>query len=238
MIDVMEPAFGGSGPWRRIYVDLPGHGLSPPQDDIRSQDDLLNSIVAFADEVLPDVRFAVVGVSRGSYIARGLACMMPERLTGVALILPGGNPSSDPGRLPPVQVLQEDPAIRPHLSDDEVWAHDNISVVQSWEIIEKRRRLIHPARALFDAPQEERVFANFDFSFKDREEATVFTGPSLIVAGRQDSFSGYLDAMDLMQRFPRSTLAVLDMAGHALAWERPELFHALVRDWLSRLGTT
>jgi len=38
-----------------------------------------------------------------------------------------------------------------------------------------------------------------------------------------------------MHRFSRATLAVLDTAGHALAWERPEVFHALMRDWLDRL---
>jgi len=64
----------------------------------------------------------------------------------------------------------------------------------------------------------------------------VFEGPSLIVAGRQDSTTGYLDAIDLLPQFPRATIAVLDSAGHGLAWERPELFDALLRDWLVRLA--
>jgi pimeloyl-ACP methyl ester carboxylesterase len=75
----------------------------------------------------------------------------------------------------------------------------------------------------------------FEFSFAEEEQASFFDAPSLIVAGRQDSISGYLDAVDLMHQFRRATLAVLDTAGHALAWERPEVFHALVRDWLDRL---
>ena len=64
----------------------------------------------------------------------------------------------------------------------------------------------------------------------------VFDGPSLIVAGRQDSMSGYLDAVDLLPQFTRATLAVLDSAGHGLAWERPDLFNALFQDWLARLS--
>ena len=48
--------------------------------------------------------------------------------------------------------------------------------------------------------------------------------------------SGYLDSIELMHRFPRATLAVLDAAGHGLSFERPELFTELIRDWLQRLA--
>ena len=235
MMDVMEPCFRGADPWQRIYIDMPGHGLSPARDNIQSQDDVLNAIREFIDTELPKKRFAVAGFSRGSYLARGLVHTMPERISGVALIVPGGNPSSDPGRLPDPQVIVEDLTILPELSDAEIWAHENISVVQRRDIVEKRRQFIPPARTMFDAEQDARVMSAFDFSFAKEEEATTVDVQSLIVVGRQDSISGYLDGIDIMHRYPRATLAVLDTAGHALAWERPEVFHALVRDWLDRL---
>lgn len=235
MMDLMEPGIRGSGAWKRIYVDMPGHGGSPARDDIRSQDDLLNAVLDFINAILPDGPFAIAGLSRGSYIARGLVHKIPERVSGVALIVPGGNPSSDPGRLPAHQVIVDDASIAPELSEAELWAHENMSVVQRWDIVEKRRQIIAPARARFDAEQDARIMNAFEFSFASAEETTPVTVPSLIVAGRQDSFSGYLDSIDLMHRFPRATLAVLDTAGHALAWERPDVFHALVRDWLERM---
>lgn len=235
MVDVMEPAFRGPGAWKRIYVDMPGHGQSPARDDIQSQDDLLRAVLDFIDAKLPTGPFAIAGLSRGSYIARGLVHRLPERISGVALIAPGGNPSADPGRLPEPQIIEEDPSIRPELLEAEIWAHENMSVIQRWDIVEKRRQISAPARAMFDADQDARIMNAFEFSFAKEEENTPVTVPSLIVAGRQDSISGYLDAINLMQRFPRATLAVLDTAGHALAWERPEVFHALVRDWLARL---
>lgn len=236
MMDVMEPGFRGAGDWKRIYVDMPGHGRSPARDDIRSMDDLLGAVRECVDAVLPGERFAVAGLSRGSYIARGLVHRMPERISGVALIVPGGNPSADPARLPEVQVIAPDASILPALSEAEVWAHENMSVVQRWDIVEKRRQIIAPARALFDAAQDARVMEAFDFSFAAAEEAAEVAVPSLIVVGRQDSMSGYLDGIDLAQRYTRSTLAVLDTAGHALGWERPEVFQALVRDWLERVS--
>jgi pimeloyl-ACP methyl ester carboxylesterase len=235
MMDVMEPGFRGAGAWQRIYVDLPGHGRSPARDSIRSQDDLLEAVLDFIDGMLPGQRFVLAGLSRGSYIARGIAHRWPGRVLGVALIVPGGNPSADPARLPAPQVLAPDPSIAPDLAEGEIWAHETMSVVQRWDIVEKRRQIAAPARALYDAAQEARIAAAFEFSFAAAEEATVVTVPSLIVVGRQDSMSGYLDGVDLMHRFERGTLAVLDMAGHALAWERPEVFAALVRDWLDRI---
>lgn len=236
MMNVMEPGFHGAGNWRRLYVDLPGHGRSAPQDTIRSQDDLLSAVEDFIREVLPGGPFAVAGLSRGSYLARGLVHRMRERVSGVALIVPGGNPSSDPARLPKPVVLEEDASIRPHLAEGEIWPYENLSVIQSWDIIEKRRQTITPAKLLHDPEQEARVFGAFDFSFAAEEEQDVVDVPSLIVVGRQDSMSGFLDGVDLMHRYTRSTFAVLDTAGHGLGWERPDLFQALVRDWLTRLA--
>lgn len=236
MFEALEPVFEDLAGWRRIYVDLPGHGQSPGQDSIRSQDDLLAAVVEFVDQVLPDKPFGLIGLSRGSYLAEGLVHLHPRRVSGVALILPGGNPSSDADRLPPHDILEPDPTIRSELSEDELWGFDNMSVIQRRDIVETKRRVIAPARKLFDEAQDARVFAAFDFSFREQQEASIFDGPSLIVAGRQDSVSGYLDAMDLMPRFPRASLAVLDAAGHALAFERPEIFRSLVLDWLERLA--
>lgn len=103
---------------------------------------------------------------------------------------------------------------------------------RAWE---KTRRTKLPAIDLWDPEQGERVNAVFDFSFESQGAASLFEGPGLIVAGRQDSVSGYLDAIDLLSQFPRASLAVLDVAGHGLTRARADLFDALLRDWLQRL---
>jgi pimeloyl-ACP methyl ester carboxylesterase len=64
-----------------------------------------------------------------------------------------------------------------------------------------------------------------------------FMGPSLILTGRQDATVGFRAAFDLVDELPRATFASLDLAGHWLGRvERPDAFHALVRDWLERMG--
>ncbi len=236
MAEAVEPAFDGQDGWKRIYVDMPGHGRSPAMDRIRSMDDTLAVMMEFADDVIGEERFGVIGYSRGSYIARGITHLRPEQVAGAALITPGGSSSADPARLPPHQVLKPDPSIRPELTEADIWRFDNFAVIQRRDIVEKGRRLATPARALWDEAQDARVMKAFDFSFHKAGEAPAFDGPSLIVAGRQDSMSGYLDAIDLSAQFTRSTLAVLDTAGHGLAFERPDLFTALIRDWLDRVS--
>ena len=235
MVELLEPAFERLDGWQRIYVDLPGHGQSPPQDNIHSQDGILAAVESFIAEKLGESRFALVGLSRGSYIARGIMYRHAERVTGAALIVPGGNPGSV-HPLPPHEVLEPDVSIRPRLSQDELWAFDNFLVVQRRDIVKKRRNVLKPAMQCHDPAQEARVRAAFAFSFADEEERARFERPSLIVAGRQDSWSGYHDSIDLMHRFPRATLAILDAAGHGLGFERADLLTALVRDWLQRLA--
>ncbi|MGP6087652.1 alpha/beta fold hydrolase [Antarctobacter jejuensis] len=235
MMEAIEPVFDGLDGWQRIYPDMPGYGQSPARDTIRSQDDLLAAVMDFAAQRLPDTPFGLIGLSRGSYIARGMVHLRPDWIKGTALLLPGGSPSSDPSRLPPHQVIEPDPSMRAELAEEDVWRFENFMVVQRRDILEKARRTAGPARALWDEAQEKRVMQAFDFSFHQRGEAPVFDGPSLIVAGRQDSMSGYRDAIDLIDQFPRATLSVLDAAGHGLAFERPALLQALLRDWLARL---
>ena len=235
MRDSLEPIFAQQDGWQRIYIDLPGHGLSPAQDDIATQDDLLASVLAFIDQALPNQRFAIIGESRGSYLARGITYLRPEVVTGLALIVPGGNPSADPARLPAHEIIEPDPSLRAGLKDEELEHFENFMVVQRQDVIERIRRVIDPAQALWDKAQADRIWTAFDFSFHRELETTQFTGPSVIIAGRFDSWSGYRDAIDLVPQFPRATLGVLDAAGHSLAGERPDIFAALIHDWLARL---
>ena len=72
-------------------------------------------------------------------------------------------------------------------------------------------------------------------SFSVDPPPSPFVGPALFVLGRQDAVVGYRTALDLLDHYPRATIAVLDRAGHALPWEQPAVFKALVADWLDRV---
>ncbi len=67
------------------------------------------------------------------------------------------------------------------------------------------------------------------------DDAASTTAPVLVVTGRQDTSVGYRQQWAIAERFPRATFAVLDVAGHNAQFEQPELFGALVREWLRRV---
>jgi pimeloyl-ACP methyl ester carboxylesterase len=48
--------------------------------------------------------------------------------------------------------------------------------------------------------------------------------------------TGFEDQYVLLPHYPRATFAVLDVAGHNLQIEQPELFAALIREWLRRVS--
>ena len=61
--------------------------------------------------------------------------------------------------------------------------------------------------------------------------------PTAAFSRRDERLVGYAAAADLLDHYPRATLAVLDGAGHALPHEQPDALAALLDDWLARSST-
>lgn len=104
-------------------------------------------------------------------------------------------------------------------------------VVQTPAMLARYARFVAPAVPLVDAVAMERIGQRWQLTLP---EGPGYDGPTLVVAGRQDSFVGYPAAADLLGHHPRATLAILDGAGHALPHEQPELLAALLQEWLDR----
>lgn len=88
-----------------------------------------------------------------------------------------------------------------------------------------------PGTTLVDEAALGRIFSGWSVDVG----AQSFTAPTVIAPGRRDSSAGYADAIDLLERYPRATLAVVEDAGHALMHEQPELLAALLGDWVDRV---
>jgi pimeloyl-ACP methyl ester carboxylesterase len=82
-----EKVFATRAGWRRIYPDLPGMGRSVAKDGLKNQDDVLDALLAFVDQVLPG-RFALAGTSLGAYLARAIAARRRSRIAGLLLRVP------------------------------------------------------------------------------------------------------------------------------------------------------
>src|SRR5436190_21159370 len=62
-----EPVLDGVAVLRRIYPDLPGMGRTVAPQALRSADDVLEMLLAFADEVTGGTPHLLIGHSVGAY---------------------------------------------------------------------------------------------------------------------------------------------------------------------------
>ena len=88
MVSDLEPLFRQRDGWKRIYPDLPGHGMTPGKDWITNRDQELDVVLDFIDAVIPGERFVLAGSSAGAYLARGVVHHRPEAIDGVLLTVP------------------------------------------------------------------------------------------------------------------------------------------------------
>ena len=216
-----EPVFRGVAGFRRIYPDLPGMGRTVAPEAVRSAEDVLDTLVEFAEEVSGGTPHLVVGHSAGAYYARSMAARAPRQVAGLALVCP---------LLPGVRDVPEHRVVAGGgIGDDDFRGY---FVVQTPEMLERYERFVAPAAALVDRAALERIGERWDLP---PEHGPAYAGPTLVVAGRLDSTVGYAAAAELVDHYPHASLAVVDDAGHALPHEQPDLLRALVAEWLARV---
>jgi pimeloyl-ACP methyl ester carboxylesterase len=238
MTGAFEPVFAGRQGepdrpgWRRLYLDLPGMGRTTAPD-VASTDDIFRILRGTVAALVPEGPYAVVGQSYGGYLARGLAAADPERVAGLAAVVTVVEARHGLRRLPERQVLVRDPALAERVGTEALEAEE-ILVVQTEETWEWARQDVDAGLAAADPVVVARVEASYTGTFP--VEPVPFEKPALIVVGRQDSVTGYRDAWELVENYPRATFAVLDRAGHALDIEQRGLFEALVGEWLDRVA--
>ena len=219
-----EPALGAHGGLRRVYPDLPGMGRTSAPPALRSADDVLDMLLGFTDEVVGQEPALLVGHSAGAYYGHGFAARWPDRVAGLALVCPLLAGARDVPEHRPVVAAND-------LGDEEFRGY---FVVQTPAMLERYQRFVAPAVPLTDVAAMERIGERWELALP---EGPAYGRPTLVIAGRQDSTVGYAAAVDLLDHYPRATLAVLDGAGHALPHEQPELLAGLLQEWLARTGS-
>jgi pimeloyl-ACP methyl ester carboxylesterase len=218
-----EPAFDDVPGFRRIYPDLPGMGLTVVPKEVRSAEDVLDTLLDFAEAVTEGTPYLLVGHSAGAYYAQAMAGRRPAEVAGLALFCP---------LLPNVRDVPQHRVVvgSGDIGDDEFRGY---FVIHSPEMLQRYQRYVAPAAALVDQAVSKRIGERWELPPPDGRSA--YQGPTLVVAGRLDSTAGYAAAVDLVDEYPHASLALVDDAGHALPHEQPQLLRALVTEWLTRV---
>ena len=124
MKGLMEPVFQEHSNWQRLYLDLPGCGLTKTDETVKSYDDVLEFVLEFITQQLPDRRFALAGHSYGGYLARGIIHRWSNRVSGLCLITPRIVQVRDKKIVPEHATLFAEPGFREYLTPEEEWMTD------------------------------------------------------------------------------------------------------------------
>jgi pimeloyl-ACP methyl ester carboxylesterase len=235
-----EKIFAARPGWWRIYPDLPGMGRSVAKAGLSNQDDVLDSLLAFVDQVLPG-RFVLAGTSLGAYLARAIAARRRSSIAGLLLRVPCIFAEDARRTLPPFEALVADEAFMASLdADDRAYLGDLLIQTPAYaeSLKHKGDAVVQPAIQA-TAPIANEIRADpkrYGFSFDLIEAEKTFDEPTLIIAGRRDTSVGYRDAWSILDSYPRATFVALDRADHGWPMETPNLLPALVDDWLERIA--
>lgn len=233
-LQAIEPLFEHRQGWKRIYLDLPGHGQTYAPDWLANGDQLLEVLMRFIDRVIPSERFAVGGFSWGGYLAQGILYRRFSDMDGLLLIAPSMH-RKDQGK-PEQTILVRDEALLSGLDEPLRAIAAGILVMQNRKTIDRLKTL---SQSLSSVAQDDAdLAARFQYAFSSDIDQLPrpFDKPSLLLLGRQDHLVGYRNAWQILDNLPRATFAVLDQAGHGIAMmEQIQASQVLINDWLDRV---
>lgn len=238
MASAFEPIFKKEDQaYKRIYIDLPGMGESSHTLAYASSDKILAILEGFVDKFIGQNNFLLIGQSYGGYLAQGLLAHYKFQIDGINLLCPMIVPDNKQRKVPKkyLSFANED-----YLSNLDPQKADQISnnlLVANRKTAERWEKEVISGIKKSNKEFLKALKKNYGF-IVDVDEVIKnldYDKPSLIMTGRQDTIVGYKDQWHLLNILPRASFAVLDATDHNLQIEAPNIFNALVQNWLERL---
>jgi proline iminopeptidase len=221
-----------------VYYDHRGNGRSGrPALRTLTMAQLADDADALAGRLGFD-RLLVIGTSYGGFVAQELAVRHPGRVAGLVLVgtTPGQlghgeNPADDQGPPPPPElagVLQHPPGTPEEAARAmRAVAHYMVHRADPGDLAVAFGRCIADAAAWRRSME---VLAGW--SVADR--LAQIDAPALVLVGRHDVLASPPQAYRIARRLPHAEVVVFQHSGHALFYDEPARFLAVVGDWLAR----
>jgi pimeloyl-ACP methyl ester carboxylesterase len=201
----------------------------------------IDSLGGMAEAILANApeRFAVAGHSMGGRVALEIFRRAPQRVRGIAIMDSKYTPLA-------AGAAGDQEAAARHALVDKARKEGMRAMAVQWS-----RPMVHPDR-LSDAPlmnaildMVERktpdIFAAQIKALLERPDAGPLLPqiqcPSLVLCGRQDSWSGLSDHETMAAMIPHTQIAWIEDCGHMSTMERPAEVTAAMREWLTKVDT-
>ncbi|UFQ17192.1 MULTISPECIES: alpha/beta fold hydrolase [Streptomyces] len=219
-----------AGTHRVITPDLRGYGDSTVAPGTTDFATFAEDVAALLDHL--DVgEFALGGLSMGGQLVMECHRLFPERLTG--LLLADTFPAAETPEGKATRNAQADRLLSEGMQGYADEVRDKMVAPYNTEA----SAYVH--RMMLAAPPEGAAAALRGRAERPdyRAMLTRVAVPSLVVVGRDDTYTPVSDAEAMHAALPDSALCVVEGAAHLPNLERPTEFNAAVRTWLNRLPT-
>ncbi len=214
-----EPQLSQLTEYHCIAPDLPGHGKSSgiPLTDMRSITDALAGLVR---ERAANRRAHLVGLSFGGVVAQAMMVQYPELVDHVML---SGTATRLPGWIVWSAGLNE-PILRILSPQQLAWL-----ISLQFGIPRQYMDMMREDFAAFSS----RTILNVLKTYRDIEMPSATRSPTLVCVGSQETIAAKSSARALVRGIPNAQGVLVPGGGHVWNMEKPELFTATVRAWLT-----
>lgn len=206
-----------------LALDFPGHGRSGGTESLKSIEAYRECLGAFVDalRLRPGV---LVGRSMGGAVAMAYALAHPKRVRGLVLVATAAHFELPQAMLDTWKNVMLGRAPQPFTTEAFSPKTDFAVMREAWmEQVKTDPRVRY-----------------FDLAACNQFDVTARLGeiniPTLIVAGRDDTFTPPQQSEVLHKGIKGSKLLIIEDAGHTVSSEKAEEFNAAVRDFLTGLG--
>ncbi|OAR26053.1 hydrolase [Streptomyces sp. ERV7] len=212
---------------RVVAPDLRGYGSAPVTPGTTLLSDFAQDVLALADR-LGIERFTLGGLSMGGQIVMECYRLFPERIS--ALVLADTFPAAETADGRTARREMADRLVREGMKPyaDEVLE----KMVAPYADPDVKAHVLRMMTAT--DPEGAAAALRGRAERPDyRELLTTVTVPTLVVVGRDDTYTPVADAEAMHTAIPGSTLVVVEAAAHLPNLERPEEFNAALRAHLT-----
>ncbi|WEV42624.1 alpha/beta hydrolase [Bifidobacterium sp. ESL0682] len=221
---------------QRIYIDLPGYGQTPALPGIGGLPELAEWLMNAVNELVgSNKRFALLGNSMGGALARDVLSREPKRVAGLALIATVVDPVMSHRHLAEHVISNANPDLTHNLPQDKVIDFVTMGVNQSFDAWRRYQRYILPGTKLCDRDANAKLSQRYWLDGDPEQRLGTYTGPTLIITGKEDQVVGHEDQKALLPHYPNAVYKVIDPAGHNIHIDQPEAVKTLLAEWSNKL---